>query len=186
MHRNNALQAGHPCSLHAVSPSCSAPARDSRCRCRCCSWNWDVTEAVHGHNVLGMPDPKLLMLSPGVELFTETEDGFLAAVTQVPSCLPVTLSGARHCRAPVCAAHAARHNAMVLRLTCIARAVSLLAAGASCERAGAAACGANPPLRQHVAGYRPEPVVSTSVSATVGGHVRWLAGACVCVCGAWQ
>lgn len=49
----------------------------------CCRFHWEITEARRGDNVLGMADPKLLMLAPGVQLFAETEQAFLDAVQQV-------------------------------------------------------------------------------------------------------
>ncbi|KAI3428524.1 hypothetical protein D9Q98_007347 [Chlorella vulgaris] len=44
-------------------------------------FDFDVSEEVRGHNVLGLPNPKLLMFAPGVHLFAESEDAFSAAVT---------------------------------------------------------------------------------------------------------
>ena len=49
----------------------------------CCRFHWEITEARRGDNVLGMADPKLLMLAPGVQLFTDTEQSFLEAAKQV-------------------------------------------------------------------------------------------------------
>lgn len=46
-------------------------------------WNWQVSEAFGGGNVLGMPgETKLLMLAPGVALYTETEEAFRDTIGQ--------------------------------------------------------------------------------------------------------
>jgi hypothetical protein len=45
-------------------------------------FHWEASEAVQAHNVLGLPDPRLLMLAPGVQLFTESEDAFFLRVRQ--------------------------------------------------------------------------------------------------------
>lgn len=46
-------------------------------------WHWDVTETYTGNNVLGLPDPKLLMLAPGVQLYTQTEPAFADEVRKL-------------------------------------------------------------------------------------------------------
>jgi hypothetical protein len=46
-------------------------------------FHWEASEAVQAHNVLGLPDPRLLMLAPGVQLFTESEDAFFLRVRQL-------------------------------------------------------------------------------------------------------
>jgi hypothetical protein len=66
--------------LHPSSP-CKLPRRASLpLHCR---FHFDVTEAIYGHNVLGLPEPKLLMLAPGVQLFAESEGAFLEEVKLV-------------------------------------------------------------------------------------------------------
>ncbi|KAL4423657.1 hypothetical protein ABPG75_000958 [Micractinium tetrahymenae] len=47
-------------------------------------WHWQVSEAFAGGNLLGLPGaPKLLMLAPGVALYTETEEAFKDRVEQL-------------------------------------------------------------------------------------------------------
>lgn len=45
-------------------------------------WHWEVSEAYSG-NAVGLPDPRLLMLAPGVQLLTDTEPGFRDEVAKL-------------------------------------------------------------------------------------------------------
>ncbi|KAL4419331.1 hypothetical protein ABPG77_006019 [Micractinium sp. CCAP 211/92] len=47
-------------------------------------WHWQVSEAFNGGSLLGAPGaPRLLMLAPGVALYTETEEAFKDKVEQL-------------------------------------------------------------------------------------------------------
>lgn len=46
-------------------------------------WHWEINDVVQGGNVLGIPDPKLLMLAPGVQINAASEEDYLRELLQV-------------------------------------------------------------------------------------------------------
>jgi hypothetical protein len=134
------------------------------CLCVCaCRWHWEVTEATTGNNVLGLENPQLLMLAPGVQLQTGTEAEFAAEVRKVgwgegPGAAHQLTPAA--CWLQACCQCPLRHSSGGTRIAtlcssqCRPSTPCLLpaAAGPAGRGAGAAPGGAQPALRQQVAG----------------------------------
>lgn len=46
-------------------------------------WHWEINDVVQSGNALGIQDPKLLMLAPGVQIITASEEDYLRELLQV-------------------------------------------------------------------------------------------------------